>query len=93
MLPLEFTDEFVSELQADLPELPDQIRARLIGDYGLSSYDAAVITEEKETAAFYEAAAEGGDKKLVANWMTVELFGALNKAGKSLGDSPVSPQQ
>ena len=93
LLPLEFTDEFVSELQADLPELPDQIRARLVGDYGLSSYDAAVITEEKETAAFYEAAAEGRDKKLVANWMTVELFGALNKAGKSLGDSPVSPQQ
>ena len=93
LLPLEFTDEFVSELQAELPELPDQIRARLVGDYGLSSYDAAVITEEKETAAFYEAAAEGRDKKLVANWMTVELFGALNKAGKSLGDSPVSPQQ
>ncbi len=93
LLPLEFTDEFVSALQAELPELPDQIRARLIGDYGLSSYDAAVITEEKETAAFYEAAAEGRDKKLVANWMTVELFGALNKAGKSLGDSPVSPHQ
>ena len=93
LLPLEFTDEFVSELQAELPELPDQIRARLVGDYGLSSYDAAVITEEKETAAFYEAAAEGRDKKLVANWMTVELFGALNKTGKSLGDSPVSPQQ
>ena len=93
LLPLEFTDEFVSKLQAELPELPDQIRARLVGDYGLSSYDAAVITEEKETAAFYEAAAEGRDKKLVANWMTVELFGALNKAGKSLGDSPVSPQQ
>lgn len=93
LLPLEFTDEFVSELQAELPELPDQIRARLVGDYGLSSYDAAVITEEKETAAFYEAAAAGRDKKLVANWMTVELFGALNKAGKSLGDSPVSPQQ
>ena len=93
LLPLEFTDEFVSALQAELPELPDQIRARLIGDYGLSSYDAAVITEEKETAAFYEAAAEGRDKKLVANWMTVELFGALNKPGKSLGDSPVSPHQ
>ena len=93
LLPLEFTDEFVSALQAELPELPDQIRARLIGDYGLSSYDAAVITEEKETAAFYEAAAEGRDKKLVANWMTVELFGALNKTGKSLGDSPVSPHQ
>ena len=52
LLPLEFTDEFVSELQAELPELPDQIRARLVGDYGLSSYDAAVITEEKKQQPF-----------------------------------------
>ena len=65
----------------------------MIGDYGLSSYDAAVLTEERETAAFYEAAAEGQDKKLTANWMSVELFGALNKAGIALADSPVSPAQ
>ena len=93
LLPLEFEQSFVDELKAELPELPDQIRERMVGEYGLSSYDAAVLTEERETAAFYEKAAEGQDKKLVANWMSVELFGALNKAGKSLEDSPVSPAQ
>ena len=93
LLPLEFSQSLVDELASQLPELPDQIRERMIGDYGLSSYDAAVLTEERETAAFYEAAADSQDKKLTANWMSVELFGALNKAGKSLADSPVSPAQ
>ena len=93
LLPLEFSQSYVDELRAELPELPDQIRERMISDYGLSSYDAAVLTEERETAEFYEKAAEGQDKKLVANWMSVELFGALNKAGKSLDESPVSPSQ
>ena len=93
LLPLEFSQSYVDELKAELPELPDQIRERMISDYGLSSYDAAVLTEERETAEFYEKAAEGHDKKLVANWMSVELFGALNKAGKSLDESPVSPSQ
>ena len=93
LLPLEFSQSLVDELKSKLPELPDQIRARMIGEYGLSSYDAAVLTEERETAAFYEEAAQGQDKKLTSNWMSVELFGALNKAGKSLIDSPISPAQ
>ena len=93
LLPLEFSQSLVDELKSQLPELPDQIRARMIGEYGLSSYDAAVLTEERETAAFYEEAAQGHDKKLTSNWMSVELFGALNKAGKSLSDSPISPAQ
>ena len=93
LLPLEFSQSLVDELKSQLPELPDQIRARMIGEYGLSSYDAAVLTEERETAAFYEEAAQGQDKKLTSNWMSVELFGALNKAGKSLSESPISPAQ
>ena len=91
LLPLEISQDVVDELAADLPELPDTIKYRLINDYGLSAYDASVITEERETAAFYEAASKGRDRKLVANWMTVELFGALNKAGLDLANSPVSP--
>jgi len=66
----------------------------MILDYGLSSYDASVLTEERETAQFYEKASANGtgrNRKLVANWMTSELFGALNKAGKTLADSPISP--
>jgi aspartyl-tRNA(Asn)/glutamyl-tRNA(Gln) amidotransferase subunit B len=91
LLPLEIPQSKVDELAAELPELPDSIKDRLMNDYGLSAYDASVITEERETAAFYEAASDGRDRKLVANWMTVELFGALNKAGLDLASSPVSP--
>ena len=91
LLPLTFTQDYVNEIKYSLPELPDQIKARMISEYGLSSYDAGVLTEERETAEFYESASDGRDKKLVANWMSVELFGALNKAGKSLSESPVSP--
>lgn len=92
LLPLTFTQDYVDEIKSCLPELPDQIKARMISEYGLSAYDAGVLTEERETAAFYESACDGQDKKLVANWMSVELFGALNKAGKSLSGSPVSPK-
>jgi len=92
LLPLMVSQDEVDKLAAALPELPDQIRDRLIDDYGLSPYDAAVITEERATALYYEAASAGQDRKLVANWMTVELFGALNKAGKSLAQSSVTPE-
>ena len=91
LLPLTFTQDYVNEIKSSLPELPDQIKARMISEYGLSAYDAGVLTEEREKAKFYERASDGRDKKLVANWMSVELFGALNKAGKSLSESPVSP--
>jgi aspartyl-tRNA(Asn)/glutamyl-tRNA(Gln) amidotransferase subunit B len=93
LLPLVIPRAEVDELSAALPELPDQIRDRLTGEYGLSAYDAAVITEERETAAYYEAASDGRDRKIVANWMTVELFGALNKLGKTLAESPITPSQ
>ena len=93
LLPLELEQSFVDQLKADLPELPDQIKKRMMDEYGLSSYDAGVLTEERETASFYEAASTGGDRKMVANWMSVELFGALNKAGRSLSDCPITPQQ
>ena len=74
-----------------MPELPDALKARLISNYGLSPYDATVLSEDRATAAFYEEVAAGRDAKLAANWMTVELFGALNKEGKTLAESPVSP--
>ena len=91
LLPLVVTQKEVDDLAAALPELPDDIRDRLINEYGLSPYDASVITEERDTAEFYEAASAGQDRKLVANWMTVELFGALNKSGQSLSACKISP--
>ena len=93
LLPLTFDDAFIDELRMGMPELPDEIKYRMVNEYGLSSYDANVLTEERETAAFYELASDGRDRKITANWMSVELFGALNKAGIELAQSPVSPSQ
>lgn len=59
-------------------------------DFGLSAYDAGVLVGEQETADYYESVAKGRDAKLAANWVISELFGALNKAGKSIAESPVS---
>ncbi|MGC6484337.1 MAG: Asp-tRNA(Asn)/Glu-tRNA(Gln) amidotransferase subunit GatB [Candidatus Puniceispirillales bacterium] len=92
LLPLQLDGAWVEQIRTTLPELPDALKARLISEYGLSPYDATVLSEDRDTAAFYEAVAAGRDAKLAANWMTVELFGALNKAGKSLAESPVSPE-
>ncbi|MGL4489105.1 MAG: Asp-tRNA(Asn)/Glu-tRNA(Gln) amidotransferase subunit GatB, partial [Rhizobiaceae bacterium] len=93
LLPLEFDDAFVAALKADLPELPDDKRVRLIESQGLSAYDASVLVAERSTADFYEAVAAGRDGKLAANWVINDLLGALNKAGKSLEQSPVTPAQ
>jgi aspartyl-tRNA(Asn)/glutamyl-tRNA(Gln) amidotransferase subunit B len=92
LLPLEFSQEFVDEIKAGLPELPDTKKARFIGDYGLSPYDAGVLVAEKETAAYFEAAAEGHDAKAVANWVMGDLFAALNRTGKGITESPVAPE-
>ncbi|MCE2517713.1 MAG: Asp-tRNA(Asn)/Glu-tRNA(Gln) amidotransferase subunit GatB [Alphaproteobacteria bacterium] len=93
LLPLQFEQSWVDEIKANLPELPDALKARLMEQYGLTSYDATVIAEDLETAAFYEKVADGRDAKLASNWMTVELFGALNKMGKTLAESPVTPEK
>ncbi len=93
LLPLELTAEYVEALAGDLPELPDEKKARFIRDYGLSPYDAAVLVGERTTADFYEAVAKGRDAKTAANWVINELFGRLNKEGKGIEQSPISPDQ
>ena len=90
LLPLELDPAWVEALRADLPELPDARKRRLVADYGVSALDAAQLVEERATADFYERAAKGRDGKLVANWLITELTGALNKAGLDLAASPVS---
>jgi aspartyl-tRNA(Asn)/glutamyl-tRNA(Gln) amidotransferase subunit B len=90
LLPLELDPAWVARIKATMPELPDAKKARFMKDWGLSAYDAGVLVGEKENADYYEAAAKGRDPKLAANWMTSELFGLLNKAGKSITESPVS---
>ena len=98
LLPLEFTQDFVDALKADLPELPDQKKARFIGDFGLTPYDAGVLVSDHESADFYEAvlaklANRARDGKLAANWVINELFGRLNKEGRDIPASPVSAAQ
>ena len=93
LLPLEITQAFVDDLRAQLPELPDEKRARLVRDYALSVYDADVLSAERETADFFEQAARGRDAKAAANWVINELAGRLNKEGMGIAASPVSASQ
>ncbi len=94
LLPLVLTEEFVEECKASLPELPDAKRARYVEALGITPYNADVITADVETARWFEALlAAGADPKAGANWLTSELFGALNRLGKDIGDSPVGPAQ
>jgi aspartyl-tRNA(Asn)/glutamyl-tRNA(Gln) amidotransferase subunit B len=93
LLPLEFDQAYVDALKADLPELPDEKKARFISDYGLTPYDAAVLVVERETADYFEEVARRRDAKSAANWVINELAGRLNKEGKSITSSPVSAQQ
>lgn len=98
LLPLEFTQAYVDGLKAELPELPDQKKARFIESLGLSPYDAGVLVAERDSAEFYETVLAGladkvRDGKLAANWVINELFGRLNKEGRDITGSPVSAAQ
>ncbi|MBX3565095.1 MAG: Asp-tRNA(Asn)/Glu-tRNA(Gln) amidotransferase subunit GatB [Sphingomonas sp.] len=103
LLPLELDDAFLDECKASLPELPDAKRGRYESELGLSAYNAAVLTADADTARWFEAllaesarVAGKSETELArpaANWLISDLFGALNKLGKDLDESPVSPVQ
>ena len=89
--PLVIDDAFVRDVEQTLPELPDAKRARFIKEYGLSAYDAGVLTASREMAEFYErAASASGQPKLAANWISSELSGYLNRENKDIAESPVT---
>ena len=89
LLPLVLDEAWVKEIQATLPELPDEKKSRFV-KLGLSPYDASVLVAERETADYFEAMlADGAEAKAAANWLNNEYFGRLNKAGLLLGDGPV----
>ncbi len=91
LLPLEIEQAWVDDIAASLPELPDAKKARFITDFGLSSYDASVLTADVANATYFEAVAQAGDGKLAANWVINELFGRLKKDGDTaIADSPIS---
>jgi aspartyl-tRNA(Asn)/glutamyl-tRNA(Gln) amidotransferase subunit B len=91
LLPLELDPAWVAQIQASLPELPDAKRTRLVAQYGLTPYDAAVIAAERARADFFETAAAGRDPKLTANWVTNGLSAKLAEAGLELEESPLRP--
>ncbi len=93
LLPLELEPAWVAGIAAGLPELPDEKKNRFMQDYGLTAYDAAVLVAERASADYFESVAKGRDGKLAANWVINELFGRLNKEGKSVEESPVSAAQ
>ena len=93
LLPLEIEQAWVDDIANALPELPDEKRARFMADYGVTEYDAAVLSAAREDADFFEQVAKGRDGKMAANWVVNELFGRLNKDGLGVGESPVSAMQ
>jgi aspartyl-tRNA(Asn)/glutamyl-tRNA(Gln) amidotransferase subunit B len=93
LLPLEIEQAWVDDIAAKLPELPDEKKARFIEAFGLTDYDASVLTAEVESAAYFEEVAKGRNGKLAANWVINELFGRLKKEDHEITDSPVSPAQ
>jgi len=95
LLPLELSEAYVEALRRDLPELPDDRKARFMSAFGLAGYDAGVLVAEKESADFFEAVVTrpdgtARDAKSAANWVLNELFGRLNKEGRTIAGSPVS---
>ena len=92
LIPLRLTDEQIERLRKGMPELPTDKKKRFMADFGLPAYDAGQLVSEKEIAAYFEKAAKGHDAKKVANWIMGDLFAALNRLGKTISESPVSPE-
>ena len=92
LLPIELDDAFIEAIRSSLPELPDARKQRFIEQFGLSDYDAAILTASRELADYFETVvdASGSEAKLCANWVIGELSAALNRDGKEITESPVS---
>ena len=92
LLPLELSEAWVNGIQARLPELPEGMRARFVENYGLSAYDAGVLTSDRNLAAFYEKVAAEVDAKQASNWISGDLRAQLNEAGVGIAESRVTPE-
>jgi len=94
LAPLRVSEARLAEIRAAMPELPARKRTRFLESYGLSAYDAGVLTASRAIAEYYERVAEtAGDPKAAANWVMGDLMGALNAAGREIADSPVAPER
>jgi aspartyl-tRNA(Asn)/glutamyl-tRNA(Gln) amidotransferase subunit B len=92
LLPLSAPEKLVAEVRAEMPELPDVKRARFLREYGVTSYDATVLTATRALADYFEASVRAGaSAKSASNWISTELLRRLNEAGKEIDDCPVAP--
>ena len=91
LLPVRVDDELIEKLRAELPELPDEKIHRYVSDLGLSQYDAEVIVADEDIAKYFEEASIGANAKNVANWISSELFGRLNKNSMTLSECKITP--
>jgi len=96
LLPLELSDEYIAKIRENIPELPDQRKSRYIKNYNLSNYDASILTNEKEISDFFDQVFKfhnelTNSSKIVANWITSELFSLLNKNNIKIINSPITP--
>ncbi len=94
LLPLDLTPAWIDSVRSELPELPHQVRERLIGEFGIPDYDAEVLTESRSLALYYEEVARrSGNGKLASNWVMTEVNGIRNKAGQSIEEFPIRPDR
>jgi aspartyl-tRNA(Asn)/glutamyl-tRNA(Gln) amidotransferase subunit B len=94
LLPLQISAEWIERVRASLPELPEAMRARLASQYGLGSYDAALLTSSRALAQYFEQVARSApDPKAAANWVNGEVSAALNAVGLAIEQCPVAPAQ
>ena len=90
LLPLEVSDEFINQLQSEIPELPDEKKKRFIDQFKLTPYEANIIVSDIETSNYFEDVVKKSDVKLATNWIIGELFAALNEKNLEITDSPIS---
>ncbi|WP_440618361.1 Asp-tRNA(Asn)/Glu-tRNA(Gln) amidotransferase subunit GatB [Candidatus Pelagibacter sp. HIMB1493] len=90
LLPLEVSDEFINQLQSEIPELPDEKKKRFIVQFKLTPYEANIMVSDIETSNYFEDVVKKSDVKLATNWIIGELFAALNEKNLEITDSPIS---
>jgi aspartyl-tRNA(Asn)/glutamyl-tRNA(Gln) amidotransferase subunit B len=95
LLPLVLSEELLERIRAALPELPDAKRARFVSEYGLTAYDAGILTASRELSAYFEETVKalGGEPKICANWVMGDVSAMLNKEDKEIADCPISSTQ
>jgi aspartyl-tRNA(Asn)/glutamyl-tRNA(Gln) amidotransferase subunit B len=93
LLPLRLEDDYIERIRASMPELPDAKRARFVAEYGISDYDAWVMTADQDTADFFENTVKGRDAKLATNWITGDYFAYLNREGFDVTNAPIGAEK